>query len=368
MDKSSVNLAIMCGANRMNGIPVSPGGVLYPNLSPAPGDNLIGTMTSFTTHWSLTVTTTRTVCPKFSAAFASALAFAAYIEIIITMVLVFLFKMCALIEDKKGVLDIGNGGILSHDKALEIEKATQAKREGGAPQTTGRLDGEASRLTPEVQMRIDNAQDNAAANAELIKLVHASCDNIEYHRTTIEYHRTTIDTLKVEVAANAELIKLVHASCDTIEDLRTIIETLKVQVDALQKVTSTDARAVGQEEAKSAARAERLAHNAEHRSSLRVRSSQPLGLARPVEGLAEGPADGAKPVLQTGPDLSPMLYTPLRAAEGANKEAAAAAAVAMFTASIVDKAPVRRKFHMKQTVRTVVRRLEEAEELEAFGA
>ena len=65
MDRSSVNFAIVCGSNRMFGIPVAPGGVLY-NLSPAPGDpeNLKGTMTSFTTHWSLTVTTKRTVCPK----------------------------------------------------------------------------------------------------------------------------------------------------------------------------------------------------------------------------------------------------------------------------------------------------------------
>ena len=106
MAKSSINLGVVCGTNRMNGIPVTPGGVLHPNLSPAPGENLIGTMTSFTTHWSLTVTRTATVCPRFSAAFSSALAFAAYIEIIITIVLVFVFKMCALIEEKKGF----NGG------------------------------------------------------------------------------------------------------------------------------------------------------------------------------------------------------------------------------------------------------------------
>ena len=52
------------------------------------------------------MTRTATVCPRFSAAFSSALAFAAYIEIIITIVLVFVFKMCALIEEKKGF----NGG------------------------------------------------------------------------------------------------------------------------------------------------------------------------------------------------------------------------------------------------------------------
>ena len=328
MDGTRVSLGIRCGFNKMNGYPVTPAGILSPNLSPTPlGGLASGTLTSFTTHWSITATTTTKVCPKFSASFSSAFAFTAQIEIVITLVLIYLFKKSALIGDKKGVFDIGVSGILSHDKASEIEKATQAKREGGAPQTTDRLDGEAARLTPEVQMLIDNAQDNAAANAELMKLV--------------------------------------HASCATIEDLRTAIDALKTEVDALRKVTPTHARAVGQEEAKSATRAEWLAHNAQHRSSLHVRSSQPLGLARLVEGLAEGPADGAKPVLQTGPDLSPTLHTPLCAAEGANKEATAASAAAMTAASIVDKAPVRRSFRMKQTVRTVIRRLEE--EHEDFG-
>ena len=361
MDGTRVSLAIRCGFNKMNGYPVTPAGVSQ-NLSPTSlGDSASGTLTSFTTHWNLSVTTTTKVCPKFSASFSSAFAFTAQIEIVITLVLIYLFKKSALIGDKKGVFDIGVSGILSHDKASEIEKASQAKREGGAPQTTDRLDGEAARLTPEVQMRIDNAQDNAAANAELIKLV--------------------------------------HASCATIEDLRTVINALTTEVDALRKVTPTqsdvqiwqsDVHAVGQEEAKSATRAERLAHNdghrsslghptalfghlahnEEHRSSLRVRrSSQSLGLGRPVEGpaegSAEGPADGAKPVLQTGPDLSLTLYTPVSAAGGANNEATAASAAAMIAASIVDKAPVRRNFRMKQTVRTVVRRLEEDEE--AFG-
>jgi hypothetical protein len=111
MDKSSVDLGIVCGMNRMNGIPVSPGGVLHPNLSPAHyhSEYLIGTMTSFITHWHLTVTIHSTVCPKFAAAFSSALAYAAYIEIIITVVLVHVFKMCALIEDKKA-----QNGMLVH--------------------------------------------------------------------------------------------------------------------------------------------------------------------------------------------------------------------------------------------------------------
>jgi len=105
----------------MNGIPVAPGGVLKPSLSRAPGENLIGTTTSFTTHWSLTVTTKKTVCPKFSAAFSSALAYAAYIEIIITMVLVFVFKLFALIEDQKGMIDL-SAGVVKTDK---LKKATE---------------------------------------------------------------------------------------------------------------------------------------------------------------------------------------------------------------------------------------------------
>ena len=118
-DRSFVDFAILCGLNKMNGIPVAPGGVLRPSLSRAPGENLIGTTTSFTTHWSLNVTTERKVCPKFSAAFSSALAYAAYIEIIITMVLVFVFKMCALIEDQKGVIDLSDG-VIRHDKLKQV--------------------------------------------------------------------------------------------------------------------------------------------------------------------------------------------------------------------------------------------------------
>jgi hypothetical protein len=78
-------------------------------------------MTSFTTHWSLTVTTKRTVCPKFSASFSSAFAYAAYIEIIITMVLVFVFKLFALIEDQKGVVDLSAGVI----KTSKLKEATE---------------------------------------------------------------------------------------------------------------------------------------------------------------------------------------------------------------------------------------------------
>lgn len=120
-DRSSVNFAILCGLNKMDGNPVAPGGVLRPSLSRAPGENLIGTTTSFTTHWSLTVTTKRTVCPKFAAAFSSALAYATYIEIIITMVLVFVFKFFALIEDQKGVIDLSAGVIQSS----KLKEATE---------------------------------------------------------------------------------------------------------------------------------------------------------------------------------------------------------------------------------------------------
>jgi len=63
----------------------------------------------------------KTVCPKFSAAFSSALAYAAYIEIIITMVLVFVFKLFALIEDQKGMIDL-SAGVVKTDK---LKKATE---------------------------------------------------------------------------------------------------------------------------------------------------------------------------------------------------------------------------------------------------
>ena len=127
MDGTKVNLAIMCGFNKMNQYPVTPAGVISPNLSPTPGD-LSGTLTSFTTHWKLNVTTTTKVCPKFSATFSSAFAYTAQIEIGITLVLIYLFKKTSLIKDNQEVIDIGTEGVLSKEKALEL---TNAKREGG---------------------------------------------------------------------------------------------------------------------------------------------------------------------------------------------------------------------------------------------
>ena len=131
MDGTRVNLAISCGLNKMNRYPVTPAGVFSPNLSPSPGDLSAGTLTSFTTHWNLTVITTTKVCPKFSATFSSAFAYTAQIEIVITLVLIYLFKKTALIADNKDVIDIGTDGIITKEKALELTKGNAQTADGG---------------------------------------------------------------------------------------------------------------------------------------------------------------------------------------------------------------------------------------------
>lgn len=131
MDGTRVNLAISCGLNKMNRYPVTPAGVFSPNLSPSPGELSAGTLTSFTTHWNLTVITTTKVCPKFSATFSSAFAYTAQIEIVITLVLIYLFKKTALIADNKDVIDIGTDGIITKEKALELTKGNAQTADGG---------------------------------------------------------------------------------------------------------------------------------------------------------------------------------------------------------------------------------------------
>jgi hypothetical protein len=131
MDGTRVNLAISCGLNKMNRYPVTPAGVFSPNLSPSPGELSAGTLTSFTTHWNLTVITTTKVCPKFSATFSSAFAYTAQIEIVITLVLIYLFKKIALIADNKDVIDIGTDGIITKEKALELTKGNAQIADGG---------------------------------------------------------------------------------------------------------------------------------------------------------------------------------------------------------------------------------------------
>ena len=147
----AVDMSVYCGINAY----VYPGGVMTPSLSvEKPADN-IGTLTSFTTYWDLTVTTTTKTCPTFAAAFANSFAFAAQarllsllllpqilglvltltpqctrltyrlmralasicqcyciqctqIEIVLTVALIYIFKMRGIIKDAEGVLDLGD--------------------------------------------------------------------------------------------------------------------------------------------------------------------------------------------------------------------------------------------------------------------
>jgi len=130
-DGSTINLAIHCGTQYPGDRYLAPAGVLQPSLSISPALGNKGTLSSFTTHWNLTVTTTTEQCPTFAASFANAFAYTAQIEIIVTIVLIYLFKKKGLIEDVAGALDIGAGGIVPAEKMREL-----AKRGASGPQST----------------------------------------------------------------------------------------------------------------------------------------------------------------------------------------------------------------------------------------
>jgi len=116
-----VDMSVFCG----NNFDVFPGGVVTPSLSPLPSIDNHGSLTPFTTYWDLTVTTTTKTCPTFGAAFGNAFGYATQIELVITMALVYVFKKSGVIEDAKGVVDIGQDGIITKDKAKELHQVRE---------------------------------------------------------------------------------------------------------------------------------------------------------------------------------------------------------------------------------------------------
>ena len=80
----------------------------------------------YTTYWDLRVTTTTKTCPTFAASFANAFAYAAQIEIIITLVLIFVFKKGRMIRDVQDVIDIGAAGVITREKAAELSNAKKS--------------------------------------------------------------------------------------------------------------------------------------------------------------------------------------------------------------------------------------------------
>ena len=108
----NVSLASYCG----NTIGVAPAGVHTTGVSPLHlEENEVvvhgrswTTLTPFTTYWDLNVTTTTETCPRFTATFANALAYAAQIEIVITLALIFVFKKAGVVKDAEGVVELGS--------------------------------------------------------------------------------------------------------------------------------------------------------------------------------------------------------------------------------------------------------------------
>jgi len=100
-----IRLSILC--TDPNGI--MPGGVtqdLYPEAGANPG--IPGAHEpAYTSYWKLNVTTTTETCPTFATAFANAFAYAAQIEMVITIALVFAFRQTGIIKLADGSADKG---------------------------------------------------------------------------------------------------------------------------------------------------------------------------------------------------------------------------------------------------------------------
>ena len=131
----TVDLSVYCGDN----IDVFPGGVTTPSLSNVPAVGNQGTLTPFTTYWELDATTTTEICPTFAIAFGSAFGYAAQIEILITMVLIFVFKKASIIQNAEDWVDIGTDGMMKKDAFAELVAASTttadalANAENGLP-------------------------------------------------------------------------------------------------------------------------------------------------------------------------------------------------------------------------------------------
>ena len=120
-----VNLSPLCG----DGNDVYLGGVMSPRMGVA-AHNADAFEPLYTTYWDLRVTTTTKTCPTFAASFANAFAYAAQIEIIITLVLIFVFKKVRMISDVQGVIDIGAAGIITAEKAAELSSRSSFRDAG----------------------------------------------------------------------------------------------------------------------------------------------------------------------------------------------------------------------------------------------
>ena len=124
----TVDLSVFCGDN----IEVFPGGVMTPSLSAVPAYGNEGTLTPFTTYWELDSTTTTQICPTFAVAFANAFAYAAQMEILITMVLIYVFKKGSIIQTADDRIDIGTDGMLKKDAIMNLVAASTTKADDPA--------------------------------------------------------------------------------------------------------------------------------------------------------------------------------------------------------------------------------------------
>ena len=125
---ATVDLNYECGSPFY----VAPGGVLtelYPGASGVAVDPS-ASLTPFTTYWALNITTVTRTCPSFPSAFGQALGIATQIELVITIVLIFVFKKAGVIRLADGMVDMGEAGaqgVIDKSKlSVDTAKATTA--------------------------------------------------------------------------------------------------------------------------------------------------------------------------------------------------------------------------------------------------
>ena len=121
---AEADLNMLCGT----GMWVAPGGVLSELYPRARGDikENGASLMPWTTEWEVNVTTTTRTCPTFASAFGQAFGYAGQVEILITLILIFVFKKVGVIRFADGMVDMGEAG--AHG-IIDTNKLTSSKKD-----------------------------------------------------------------------------------------------------------------------------------------------------------------------------------------------------------------------------------------------
>ena len=126
----TVSLALTCGETWW----MAPGGVRTTELFTGASENIpnqgyIGSvMPTYKLHWNVTKTVVTETCLTFPQAFGLAFGYAAQIEILITLVLLFVFKGVGIVKDAEHVVDLSSGIVdtVTAKKVAKVAKGPEA--------------------------------------------------------------------------------------------------------------------------------------------------------------------------------------------------------------------------------------------------